>query len=147
MKPKRTGILKIASSWVVLVVDDMPDNLAVAKTALQFHGAQVYTATDGEEGLKLLQSVQPTVILLDIRMPKMDGWAMFKSVREDPKLAHIPIIAITAYAMDSDKDEILKAGFNGYIAKPFDVFSFIEEIGSVISQSTQQHEKSEDTSK
>jgi len=121
-------------NWTVLIVDDKQDNLIVAKTALKFHGAQVHTATNGEEGLELLKTIKPTVILLDIRMPQMDGWAMFKSIRETPELAHIPVVAITAFAMDGDQEEIMKAGFDGYISKPFDMFTFVSQIEAFLLQ-------------
>lgn len=134
-----------ATDWVVLIIDDTPDNLALAKAALEFHGAQVYTATNGEEGLAQLKTLRPSVILLDIRMPKMDGWAMFKSLRENREIAHIPVIAITAYAMDSDREDILRGGFDGYISKPFNIFSFVDEINQVVSQhATQKQQAPED---
>lgn len=120
--------------WVVLIVDDTPDNLEVARTALQFHGAQVHTATNGIEGLRKLEEIEPTVILLDIRMPKMDGWTVFRTARGNPATAHIPIIAVTAYAMDNNRDDLLRAGFDGYIAKPFDVSDFVEEIARAVNR-------------
>ena len=147
MKHQPAKASKIAADWVVLIVDDTQDNLAVARTALQFHGAEVHTASNGEDGLERLNTMKPTVILLDIRMPKMDGWAMFKSVRENPEIADIPIIAITAYAMESDRDEILQAGFDGYIAKPFDMFTFVDEIARLIHQALQKRQKSGDAAK
>lgn len=124
-------------NWTVLIVDDTMDNLIVAKTVLKFHGATVYTAMNGEEGLKILQEVTPTVILLDIRMPTMDGWTMFRLVRENPAINHIPIIAVTAYAMLSDREEILAAGFDGYISKPFDISQFIIDIEDVVNRTAQ----------
>lgn len=140
------NLSEIVSNWTVLIVDDTPDNLIVAKTALKFHGAQVYTATNGEEGLELLKTLRPSVILLDIRMPQMNGWAMFKSIREIPEFVHIPIIAITAFAMDSDEDKILKAGFDGYISKPFDMFTFVSEVVRFVTQSIEKQQKSEGAS-
>lgn len=132
--------------WVILIIDDMPDNLKVAKTALKFHGAEVFTAIDGESGLELLKTIQPNVILLDIRMPKMDGWAVFRSIRENPVTAPVPVIAITAYAMDSDKDEVLQAGFNGYISKPFDIFTFVQEVERLTLLALKNRDQSEDKS-
>ena len=139
-----TGILSEVANWTVLIVDDTPDNLMVAKTALQFHGAKVYTAMNGEEGLQSLRTLKPTVILLDIRMPKMDGWEMFKFIRKNPATAEIPIIAITAYAMESDREDILAGGFNGYIPKPFDIFTFVEEIAKIIQRATLNQQESQD---
>ncbi len=145
MNRKPTAKLGSMVDWTILIVDDTPDNVIVAKTALEFHGATVYTAHNGEEGLEVLKTHRPTVILLDIRMPKMNGWAMFKSVREDKAIAHIPIIAITAYAMDNDKEKILVAGFDGYIAKPFDIFTIAESIQTFVANAVKKNQKSGET--
>ncbi len=126
-----------AQGWVVLLVDDTEDNLTVASAALKFSGAEVYTATNGAEGLEHLETLTPTVILLDIRMPKMDGFQMFKLVRANPQLAHVPIIAVTAHAMEGDREDILNAGFDGYIAKPFDLFNFVPYIAQCLQQAQQ----------
>ena len=130
MKPNQVAN---ARDWVVLLIDDMPDNLVVAELALKYHGAQVFTATNGQEGLDLLQQIRPTVILLDIRMPTMDGWTMFDILRATPETRDIPVIAVTAYAMDTDKERILATGFDGYMAKPFNVVTFVSEIATVLN--------------
>lgn len=144
MKYRSTGESSI-KGWTILIVDDTPDNVTVIKTALKFHGAEVYTAHNGETGLEILQTLRPTVILLDIRMPKMDGWAMFKSIRENPEIAHTPIIAITAYAMESDKEKILSEGFDGYISKPFDIFTFVQDLEAFVAKAIEKRHSSEDT--
>lgn len=137
------GAGKALAGWEIVIMDDTPDNLRVAVTALRFHGARVHSAANGEEGLELLKTVQPTVILLDIRMPVMDGWTMFKLVREQPNFATTPIIAITAYAYESDKDELLNAGFDGYLSKPFDIFTFVDEIKQFVNDALQKQQKTE----
>lgn len=115
--------------WVVLIVDDEPDNLTVAQRVLSYGGAQVCVARDGREGLDVLASgLRPTFVLLDLSMPEMDGWEMLRRVRETPGLAQITVIALTAHAMAGDREKALQAGFNGYIAKPFRIDSFLEEI-------------------
>lgn len=119
--------------WVVLIVDDEPDNLNVAQKVLSFGGADVHIARNGREGLEKLDEVQPTFILLDLSMPEMDGWEMFKLVRQRQELEHMPIIALTAHAMQGDKEKVIDAGFNGYIAKPFRINSFLEDIKTVLS--------------
>jgi two-component system, cell cycle response regulator DivK len=116
------------SDWVVLIVDDEPDNLAVAKKVLAYSGAEVHTAANGLDGLAQLASLQPTFILLDLSMPEMDGWEMFKQVRSDPQTEHIPVIALTAHAMSGDRERVLEAGFDGYIAKPFRLSTFMSEV-------------------
>jgi two-component system cell cycle response regulator DivK len=114
--------------WTVLIVDDEPDNLSVAEKVLSFRGAKVYTATNGAEGLKVLEQVVPTFILMDLSMPRVDGWEMHKKVRENPLTAQVPVIALTAHAMEGDKERVMAAGFTGYIAKPFRLGTFFVEI-------------------
>ncbi|MDW8300471.1 MAG: response regulator [Anaerolineae bacterium] len=114
--------------WTILIVDDTPDNLAVARAALNHFGVQVHTASSGEEGLNLARQLKPTLILLDIKMPKLSGWDVLRAIRQDDSLAHTLVIAITAYAMDTDREEALAAGFDGYISKPFDLFTFVAEV-------------------
>lgn len=115
-------------NWTILVVDDTPDNLMVARAALNFFNVQVHTANSGEEGLRLARQVKPTLILLDIKMPHMSGWEMLQAIRQDESLANTLVIAITAYAMDNDREKALAAGFDGYISKPFDLFTFVAEV-------------------
>lgn len=120
--------------WTVLIVDDEPDNLGVARKVLTFGGAQVHVARNGVEGLAVLDDVRPTFILLDLSMPEMDGWEMLKIVRGNDQMANIPIIALTAHAMSGDKERVLESGFNGYIAKPFRINSFIADIQKCLEQ-------------
>jgi len=117
-----------ATRWTVLVVDDEPDNLGVPEQVLSFLGATVYTATNGVEGLEVLEAVIPTFILLDLSMPRMDGWEMIAHVRADPRVAEVPVIALTAHAMPEDKTRVEEAGFDGYISKPFLLATFMDEI-------------------
>jgi two-component system cell cycle response regulator DivK len=112
----------------VLIVDDEPDNLAIAKKVLQFSGSTVHTAANGVQGLNAVREVQPTFILLDLSMPEMDGWQMQKALRADPATEHIPVIALTAHAMAGDRHKVMNAGFDGYIAKPFRLSTFMGEI-------------------
>lgn len=120
--------------WIVLIVDDKHDNVEVAAKVLSFNGAEVYTAMNGEEGLNVLQTIRPTFILLDLSMPIMTGWEMLKRVRENPETAYIPVIALTAHAMDGDAERVREAGFDGYIAKPFSIVTFLAEIRDVIAK-------------
>ncbi len=118
---------------VILIIDDILDNITIAQTALGFYGATVYTTTDAEEGLRLIEEIKPNVILLDIRMPKMDGFAVIEALRQKPLVTQPFVIAVTAYAMESDRLEILSKGFDGYISKPFDVFKLVQEIEEIVN--------------
>jgi CheY-like chemotaxis protein len=117
-----------ASTWKVLVVEDDHDNLNVATQVLAFHGAEVHVAENGVTGLQVLEELTPTVVLMDISMPQMDGWEMLRHIRDNPKTAALPVIAVTAHAMEGDKERVLAAGFDGYIRKPFDVLTLLDEI-------------------
>jgi CheY-like chemotaxis protein len=116
------------SKWTVLIVDDEPDNLVIAAKVLTFGGAKVHTARNGVEGLKVLETVTPSFILLDLSMPEMNGWDMLKSIKADLTMEHIPVIALTAHAMLGDRQRVMEAGFDGYIAKPFRLSTFTSEI-------------------
>lgn len=114
--------------WIVLIVDDHWDNVNVAQTALEFYGAEVHIARNGQEGLQLLEQFTPSIILLDLSMPVMDGWTMFDHIRARPETATVPVIAVTAHAMDTDREAVLQAGFNGYIPKPYDVTTLVPTL-------------------
>lgn len=116
------------STWTILIVEDDRDNLNVATQVLNFQGAEVHVAENGVAGLKVLEEITPTIVLMDISMPQMDGWEMLRHMREDPKTADLPVIAVTAHAMEGDRERVLAAGFDGYIRKPFDVLTFLDTI-------------------
>lgn len=120
------------AEWRVLIVDDQRDNLSVAEMVFHFHKAEVRIAHNGIEGLEVLKEYQPTLILLDLSMPEMSGWEMFKELRENEKTAHIPVIALTAHAMAGDEARVMQAGFDGYIAKPFSVATIVFQIQSIL---------------
>jgi CheY-like chemotaxis protein len=113
------------AEWKVLIVDDEPDNVAVAKKILAYNGAEVQIARNGLEGLVLLSHFLPTFILLDLSMPEM---------RDHPQTQALPVIALTAHAMAGDREKALAAGFNGYIVKPFRLTSFLDDIHACLRQ-------------
>lgn len=115
-------------SWHVLLVDDEPDNLEVAVRVLEFHGATTYSATDGLEGLATLRRIKPTFVLLDLSMPQMDGWEMLHRVKDNPETATLPVIALTAHAMTGDEGRAMEAGFDGYITKPFNPLTLLDDL-------------------
>lgn len=121
-------------NWTVLIVDDDIDNLTVAAQVLRFHGATIHAAEDGHEALEILSHIEPTLIILDLSMPKMDGWTMLGRLKDNPRTASIPVIAVTAHAMAGDRDRVLKAGFDAYISKPFDIMTFMEVIKKIVDQ-------------
>jgi len=119
--------------WRVLIVDDQFDNLMVAREALVFHGAKVKTAENGKHGFEVLKTFEPTLILLDLSMPIMNGWEMHEKLRADTRFDDVPIIALTAHVMHGDRTKVMEAGFDGYIPKPFSVATFVQRIRSILT--------------
>jgi CheY-like chemotaxis protein len=129
------------STWCVLAVDDEPDNLDLIADLLEFQGASVERAADAQHGLDLLEVFEPNLILLDLAMPGMDGWELHRKLRLRPKLASVPIIALTALAMQSDKEKVLAAGFDGYVTKPFRVAALLKELADCMEAFNHKHSK------
>lgn len=127
--------------WTVLIVDDAPDNVEVARKVLSFNGATVHIAEDGILGLVKLQEIDPTFILLDLSMPNMDGWQMLTEIRQLSVHKDLPVIALTAHAMEGDREKALESGFDGYIAKPFRLASFLQDILDCLDKVETQQEK------
>lgn len=116
------------STWTVLIVEDDFDNLNLVRWVLAYHHVTVYAAWDGLEGLEILERLTPTVVLVDLSMPYMDGRMMLEQIRSRPETAHLPVIAVTGHAMVGDRERILSSGFDGYISKPFPITSLVDEI-------------------
>lgn len=118
----------------VLIVDDDPDTLFTLNEMVQATGCKTYLAKSGMECLKILESVSPDLIMLDIMMPEMDGFQTLKNIRVNENLAAIPIYAVTAKAMVGDKEIILKHGFNDYIPKPANATIISNKIAQLFSK-------------
>jgi CheY-like chemotaxis protein len=112
----------------VLVIEDHEANIQLIDYLLRAHGYQPLLARNGPDGLRMAIEEQPDVILLDIRMPDMDGYEVAAAIRKVPALAHTRIVAVTASAMVGDRERIAAAGFDGYIQKPIDLDTFIAEV-------------------
>lgn len=104
----------------ILVVEDNERNRRLARDVLVFHGYAVLEAGDGEEGMRLARKEQPALILLDMQMPVLDGFATAAALKNDPTTAAIKIIAVTSFVMKGDRERILAAGVDEYLAKPID---------------------------
>jgi DNA-binding response OmpR family regulator len=107
------------SSSRILVVDDDAWILRMVTTVLEKRGYQIFTARDGEEGLEQAQQVIPDLIVTDVMMPKLDGWALVKQLRATPQLAFTPVIFLTALGSDEDRIRGFRLGADDYLAKPF----------------------------
>ena len=101
----------------ILIVDDDETSLRIARFALEAEGFVVYQATDALSTLETLKTVNPAVIVMDIQLPGMDGWELTRRLKANLATCHIPIVAITAYAADSDRQNAAEAGFAAYVDK------------------------------
>lgn len=124
-----------ASTWQVMIVDDEPDNLEVVAETLEFRGAEVQTAPNGKEALTLLETFEANLILTDLSMPVMTGWELRSRVKSDPKLAAIPVVALSAHAIAGDPERALEAGFNGYLTKPVNIHTLVDDIRTAVADS------------
>ncbi|MFA5140815.1 MAG: response regulator [Elusimicrobiota bacterium] len=118
----------------ILYVEDNPQNFYLVQYLLTARGHEVLGARDGRDGLELAARSKPDLILLDIQLPVMDGYAVARAFRENPGLAEVPIVALTSYAMPGDRQKALQAGCDGYIEKPIDPASFAAQIEGYLSQ-------------
>jgi CheY-like chemotaxis protein len=104
----------------ILIVDDNPVNSKLIRVLLAGEGYDVHTAGDADEALRVLKNLSPQLILMDVQLPGTDGLELTRRLKADPATRDIKILGLTAYAMKGDREKILAAGCDGYIAKPID---------------------------
>jgi len=112
----------------ILLIEDNEQNRYLVTYLLQARGWEVISAEDGPAGLALAAEILPALILLDIQLPGMDGYAVAEALRANPKLDAIPVVAVTSYAMPGDRERSLAAGCNGYLEKPIDPQCFAGQV-------------------
>ncbi|MCB2189041.1 MAG: response regulator [Deltaproteobacteria bacterium] len=112
----------------VLVIEDNEQNMYLTTFILENKGYEVLQAWDGRQGIEAAVSAVPDLILLDIQLPEMDGYAVAGNLKADPRLAEVPIVAVTSYAMAGDRERILASGCTGYIEKPINPATFLAQL-------------------
>ena len=117
-----------ARGRTVLLVEDNEDNRIVYSTILRHFGFVVTEALTGEEGISKARSEHPDLILMDISIPVMDGWEATQVLKRDPATHEIPIIALTAHALASDRERAMEVGCDGYLAKPCEPRAVVAEV-------------------
>jgi CheY-like chemotaxis protein len=122
----------------VLIAEDNAVNRELLRELLEMRGYTVVEACDGGEALRMIEQTQPDLLLLDIGMPVLDGFAVVGKIRENPRLAQLPVVAVTAYAMQGDREKILNAKFDGYLSKPVNSQSLAEELDRLLNKGTNQ---------
>ena len=112
----------------VLVVEDQADNRRIVRDLLTRSGYEIVEATTGEEGVTLAETQRPDLILMDIQLPVIDGYEAARRIKANPELHHIPIIAVTSYALSGDDVKAFAAGCNDYVAKPFSPRALLAKV-------------------
>lgn len=116
----------------ILIVEDNPQNRLLLKDVLEFHGYEIMEAEDGQAGIEMAKKYKPDLILMDLQMPVMDGFTAGKIIRGDPDTKNIKMIAVTSFAMLGDKERIMEAGFDHYIAKPINTRELPDLIKEIL---------------
>jgi two-component system cell cycle response regulator DivK len=119
---------------LILIVEDNEKNLKLVRDVLQFKGYQTIEAGTGEDGVRLAKARIPSLILMDIQLPGMDGITALGELRADPATRAIPVIAVTASAMTHDRKKIMAAGFDGYQSKPIKVKELMDAIREMLDR-------------
>jgi len=117
---------------LILIVEDNEKNLKLVRDVLQVKGYQTLEAGTAELGLKIARERMPQLILMDIQLPGMSGIDAIKALRADPATAAIPVVAITASVMQQDRQQIMSAGFDGFIEKPINVRGLLETVQKTV---------------
>jgi len=113
---------------LILIVDDNEKNMKLARDVLGFAGFRILEAANAEEAIALAQEQVPDVILMDIRLPGMDGTTAVGHLKGETRTAAIPVVALTSFAMKGDRERFLAAGFDGYLEKPISVREFPDQV-------------------
>ena len=117
----------------VLIVEDNELNMKLFNDLLEANGRATLRTKSGVEAIKLAREHKPDLILMDIQLPEVSGLEVTRWLKEDPELRHIPVVAITAFAMKGDEEKILEGGCEGYLSKPISVGKFLETVNAFLS--------------
>jgi two-component system cell cycle response regulator DivK len=125
------------SAPVVLIVEDNPRNLKLVRDVLAYAGYATLEASSAEDGLGLARSDHPDLVLMDVQLPGMDGIEALARLRAEPGTADIPVMAVTAFAMEEDRRRLRSAGFDAYLEKPIDVRALPAQVAAVLGGGAQ----------
>jgi len=122
------------SEPLILLVEDREDNRVLARKLLERAGFRVVEATDGREALEQVTAQRPDLLLLDMSLPLVDGWTVARTLRQSPDLKDLLIVALTAHAMDGDRERAREAGCDEFLTKPIEVAKFIPTIRRILER-------------
>jgi len=118
----------------ILIAEDNAVNRELLRELLEMRGHTVLEACNGEEALRVVEGSRPDILLLDLGMPVLDGYGTVRKIRENPWFSTLPVLAVTAYAMQGDKERILSLGFDGYLSKPINPKLLFLELERLLSR-------------
>lgn len=118
----------------ILIVEDNDLNLKLFRDLLLAHGYEIAETKEGRDALAITRSFRPDLILMDIQLPEISGLEVTRRIKADPELAHIPVVAVTAFAMKDDEDKIMRAGCQAYISKPISIGPFLHTIRKFLGE-------------
>jgi CheY-like chemotaxis protein len=118
----------------VLIAEDNAVNRELLRELLEIRGYAVMESCNGEEALDQIAKTQPDILLLDLSMPVLDGFGTIERIRKNPSFRSLPVLAVTAYAMQGDREKILTSGFDGYLSKPINPAALQKELERVLSK-------------
>jgi CheY-like chemotaxis protein len=121
------------TAQLVLIVEDNPRNLKLVRDVLAHAGYRTLEAATGEDGLALAQAEHPDLVLMDVQLPGIDGLEALARLRAEPATAGIPVMAVTAFAMEEDRRRFRSAGFDGYLEKPIDVRALPGQVAAALA--------------
>jgi two-component system cell cycle response regulator DivK len=124
----------MTASRPILLVEDNELNRDMLARRLKRAGLDVLTACDGQEALDLMTSEQPAAVLMDMSLPVLDGWTACRMARQDDRIKHIPIIALTAHALEEDRTKAMEAGCDDYATKPVDFPELLNKIKALLAK-------------
>jgi CheY-like chemotaxis protein len=116
----------------ILVADDNPASLELITEVLELCGYEVITAADGVEALAAASHQIPDLVLVDIQMPRLDGFEVLRRLRAEPRFSGLQVVALTAFAMQGDRERAMDAGFDGYITKPVEIASLRQAVSELL---------------
>lgn len=116
----------------IVVIEDNQANLELVKFLLECSGYEVSVARDGLQGVALVPQVRPDLVICDLQMPALDGYQVLAQLRNIPEVAHVPVVAVTAFSMPNDRQKVMTAGFSGYLSKPIEPEKFVAQIESFL---------------
>jgi len=131
------GFMKAPDNVYILHIEDNSENRLLVRRLLESRGFNVIDAENATEAMDFVAGQTPDIILMDINMPGVDGYTLTSYFRTSPSLRRVPIVAITANVMKGDRERTLEAGCDGYIEKPIDVDTFLDQVAHFLSISTQ----------